>query len=57
VPITTLDALEGYVTGIIDQHINSVPPGLGSKVELKAEILDGMNTTWELVSPQFQHDW
>jgi hypothetical protein len=57
VPITTLYTFEGYVEGIINQHINLVPPGLGSKAELKEEILDGMKTTWELLSPQFQHDW
>jgi hypothetical protein len=53
VPIDTLKDLEEHMKGIIERQVESVPPGLGSREELKAEILDGMTATWRLVSPQF----
>jgi hypothetical protein len=49
--------LEDYIRGLIEQHVESVPPTLGSREELRAEILSGMTATWHLVSPQFQHIW
>lgn len=49
--------LEDYMKGIIERHVESVPPGVGSREELRAEILNGMTATWHLVSPQFQHEW
>ena len=42
---------------IIESHVEAVPPGLGSREELRREILDGMTATWHLVSPQFQRRW
>jgi hypothetical protein len=49
--------LEKFMIGIIDRHVESVPPALGSRERLKEEILNGMTATWCLVSPQFQHHW
>ena len=49
--------LEDYMKGIIERHVELVPPTLGSRDELRAEILNGMTATWHLVSPQFQHSW
>jgi hypothetical protein len=57
VAIETFKDLEDYMKGIIERHVESVPPGLGSREELRAEILSGMTTTWHLVSPQFQYRW
>jgi hypothetical protein len=57
VPIKDFKDLEEYLKGIIEQHVESVPPALGAREELKAEILDGMTATWHLVSCQFQHAW
>ena len=49
--------LEDHMEGMIDQYVVSVPPGLGSREELKTEILHGLTATWHLVSPQFQYSW
>ena len=59
VAIVKLQDLEEYMQGIIEQHLEpeSVPPTLGSREELRAEILNGMTATWHLVSPQFQYSW
>ena len=54
VEINNFKDLEDYMNGIVAQHVESVPPALGSREELKAEILSGMTATWHLVSPQFQ---
>jgi hypothetical protein len=54
VPIEKFEDLEKLMKGIIDRHVELVPPALGGREELKAEILDGMKATWHLVSPQFQ---
>jgi hypothetical protein len=57
VPVKKYSDLEKYMTRVIERHVESVPPALGSRNELKAEILNGMTATWILVSPQFQHNW
>jgi hypothetical protein len=57
VVIETFKDLEDYMKEIIERHVESVPPGLGSREELRAEILSGMTATWHFVSPQFQHRW
>jgi hypothetical protein len=57
VPIKTFKHLEEHMKGTIERHVDSVPPALGSREQLKAEILNGMTATWHLVSPQFQHSW
>jgi hypothetical protein len=49
---------EDYMKQTIERHVESMPRlALGSREELRAEILNGMMTTWHLVSPQFQHSW
>ena len=45
--------LESYMKGLVEQHLDSVPLAMRSREELRAEIIDGMTTTWHLVSPQF----
>jgi hypothetical protein len=55
VRIRKVKDLEEYMKGIIERHVESVPPALGSREELKTEIIDGMMATWGLVSPQLQH--
>ena len=57
VTITKFQDLEDYMKGLIKQHVESVLPGVGSREELRAEILNGMTATWHLILPQFQHEW
>lgn len=45
--------LEQYMISVVERHVESVPPALGSREQLKAEILTGMTATWHLLSPQF----
>jgi hypothetical protein len=52
VAIGTFKALDGYMKGMVEQHVEHVPL---ARDALRAEILDGMTTTWQLMSPQFQH--
>jgi hypothetical protein len=57
IPIENFEDFETNMKGMIERHLESVPPALGSREELKAAILDGMTGTWRLVSPQFKHNW
>lgn len=57
VPIETYTELEQYMIAIIEHHVELVPPALGPREQLKAEILNGMTATWHHVSPQFQRNW
>ena len=57
VTIEKLEDFEDHMKGLIERHVESVPPALGSRQELRTEILNGMTATWRLVSPQFQHSW
>jgi hypothetical protein len=54
VAIKNFNDLEIYMKSLVEQHLDSVPPGLRPREELRAEIIQGMTTTWHLVSPQFQ---
>jgi hypothetical protein len=48
-PITTYEDLESYMKGILERDVQIIPGVLGSKEDLKAEILDSMKQTWRLV--------
>lgn len=52
VAIEKFEDLENCLKGMIEQHVESVPP-VGSREKLSADILSGMTATWHLVSPQF----
>ena len=52
--INNFEDLEIYMNGLVEQHLDSVPLAMGSREELRAEIINGMTATWQLVSPQFQ---
>jgi hypothetical protein len=54
VAIKEFKDLEIYMKGLIEQHLDSIPPVLRPREELRAEIIHGMTATWHLVSPQFQ---
>jgi hypothetical protein len=54
VAIKKFKDIEDFMKQIIDRRLESVPLALGSREELQAEILNGMTTTWHLVSSQFQ---
>ncbi|KAF8313032.1 hypothetical protein F5887DRAFT_930200, partial [Amanita rubescens] len=56
VAIKKFKDIEEYMKQTIERRVESVPLALGLREELQAEILNGMMTTWHLVSPQFQHN-
>jgi hypothetical protein len=57
VTIKKFKDFEDYMKGLIERHVESLPPTRRPREELKAEILNGMTTTWHLVSPQFRYSW
>jgi hypothetical protein len=48
---------EECMNSLIERHVESVPPVLGTRGKAEGEIRDGMEATWRLVSPQFKHSW
>ena len=55
--IETYEDFREYMNGLMERHVESVPPFLGTSEKLKEEIQDGMETTFCLLSPQFQESW
>ena len=48
VALEKYEDLENYMKGLIERHVELVPPGLGSREKLRAEIINGMTATWHL---------